>query len=121
MVNRLRNEVEFVDQIVRDLCRENFSAFERTYQKSEQYIKALNRIDKLANKLHEILPEEAISLFREYSNACSDLESVACEDEYCLGYQTGAQFMLAALAGRTTQDDAKSCLSNAGAPLSDRR
>ena len=121
MVNRLRNEVEFVDQIVRDLCRENFSAFERTYQKSEQYIKALNRIDKLADKLNEILPEEARSLFREYSNACSELESLACDEEYWLGYQTGAQFILAAFAGRTAQDDTKSCLSNAGAPLSDRQ
>ena len=38
MVNSLGREVEFMDQIVRDLCRENFSAFERTYQKSEQYL-----------------------------------------------------------------------------------
>ena len=110
-----------MDQIVRDLCRENFSAFERTYQKKEEYIEALDRITQLAGKIEKVLPEEAISLFREYSNACSDLQIIACEEEYCLGYQTGAQFMLAALAGRIPHEGTKLCLSNAGAPLSDRQ
>ena len=87
--------MNLVDQIVRDLFSGNYTAFEPMYQKNSAYANALDEVLRIGREFEQKAPVELMPLFQAYSEACSKLSNIACEEEYLHGYRIGAQFMLA--------------------------
>lgn len=87
-----------MDQIIRDIFGGRFDAFEREYQAKPEYKNALDEILRIGQEIESVAPEGLMPLIRQYSDACSNLSNIACEEEYLRGYRLGAQMMLAAFS-----------------------
>jgi len=85
-----------VENIIRQLYRENREMLKLRHVKNSRQPYAYSRMERLAEALKLKTPTEFHILLDGYQNAVMELLDAAGEDNYILGYQLGVRMMVAA-------------------------
>lgn len=89
--------------IITDLYRGNYAAFERPFGHNSEQARILDRIINLEERIKAVLPAESHSLLKEYEDAVADLSGASCERDFFEGYRLGIRLMIAAWPDDSTR------------------
>ena len=69
----------------------------RTFMPHSRYAVLVDQAARLEDEITAKVPEDVAALFRQYTTTCSEINDVACLEDFKSGVRLAVRFMLAAL------------------------
>ena len=69
----------------------------RSLMPHTRYIVLVDQAARLEDEITAKVPEDVAALFRQYATTCSEINDVACLEDFKSGVRLAVRFMLAAL------------------------
>jgi len=93
-----------MSSILEELYFGNINPSEKRFVRDSQYDKAIQAISTNGERLTELLTDKEKSLFLDYANAQSEINSISMIESFVDGFRLGAKIMLEVMS------DANGCL-----------
>ena len=78
--------------IIQELYYGNVLPQESTSETSRELKEKLRKLSETEEQLRSILSDDALVLFEDYANKCTEFSCLSCADSYVIGFRHGSRF-----------------------------
>ena len=78
--------------IIQELYYGNVLPQESTSETSRELKEKLRKLSETEEQLRSILSDDALVLFEDYANKCTEFSCLSCADSYVTGFRHGSRF-----------------------------
>ena len=78
--------------IIQELYYGNVLPQESTSETSRELKEKLRKLSETEEQLRSILSDDALVLFEDYANKCTEFSCLSCANSYVIGFRHGSRF-----------------------------
>ena len=78
--------------IIQELYYGNVLPQEATSGANRELKEKLRKLSETEEQIRNILSDEALVLFEDYANKCTEFSCISCADSYVIGFRHGSKF-----------------------------
>ena len=81
-----------MESIIQQLYYGNVLPQELTSGANRELKEKLRKLSETEEKLRSMLSDDALVLFEDYANKCTEFSCLSCADSYVIGFRHGSRF-----------------------------